>query len=743
MGILGTSAPFFEVGSSGGGGFITSVFITNDNKVTCTGDVWGGSDWDEATSRWEQIVRADLMPAGDYGPSKPSSGGKSDFPGCFFYIRANADSTRGYMMWNALLYYRDGSAAWTRSSMTAKKSWTNTGAPRLFNGRAVTNPSDKTKLLFGTMEDVRYTLDGGVDGTFAVSGIGAPVDIGGVASMNLVAVKADGSQWAIFEQGTGAKTSATINGTYTLISGSPTTCRDFFYDAAGHLHVVTYSSEQATNNWQYWNGTTWTRPTMPSGAANYVNTVAVDPVDGGAGVAQTCVGIADSGQLWLTLNKGTTFVGAGTWNLAYPAPIGIFTNAPDFIWKNGSRNVNPSKLLFAPSGSNRLWCAEGVGCRRSTPPGSFSRWDWYDASKAKTGNVGLDMWVCNQVLTIPGNTPGRNYQMKWDAPLWDVADSKIPATYKNPNASSGVSAGWGADYAIDDPTFVACAISMNGDGCGWWDTTTKVYTKFGTKAITQYGGAIAWSDKNRGIIINGGGSSGGTYAEFTRNAGASFSALQFGGETLGQLLGPYYTIRKMVAADKDNPGVFYILISTSNTGSTPSNFSGLWRKTIGLTGAGDAEQRLYAAPLVGSWTDTNGHQPTIRWVPGSTGKILMTAGVYGPSGHPFYIFQDNGSSATRTAVANVTDVAFFGLGKAPRGQSYPSVFIFGNVSGVRGVHWSSDNMATWTKFADYPLNHIDNISSIDGDWNIFGRCYIGYSGSNQIVIDFTKTVTLS
>lgn len=740
MALLGSSAFAVDYGAAGGGGFITTIHITSDNKVQCTGDVWGASDWDEATSSWEQVVRSDTMPSGDYGPSKPANSGLVDNPGGFFYVRANADSTRSYLMWNAFFYYRDGSGAFTRSSMPARKALTNSGVARLFQGRCVTDPLDKNKVLFGTMNDCRYSLTGGLDGCPAVSGIGAPANVGGAAAMNLVAVKADGSQWAIFEQGVGAKTSSTVNGTYTLISGSPTTCMDFFYDTAGDLHVVAYTTEQATNNWNYWNGTTWTRPTLPNGAANPVATVAVDPVNNGAGICQTVSCMGGSGQLILTLNKGSTWVGADTWNLTYPSPIGIYMNSTDHPWKAGNKNAFPSGMKYAPSGSNRLWVADGVGCRRSTNPTTFSRWDWYDASKAKTGNVGLAMWVCNHTVTIPGTAPGRNFQFKWDYPFWDIADVTKVVNPIYPNAS-GLTHGWQGDYASNDTTFLACAFSYNGDYRGYYNTATKTFTRSTTGLTTMVGGTLAWSDKNRGIMIGGNDAK----SEFTRDAMATWNILTFGGEQLDHLHGVYWTIRGGVTADKTTPGTFYVLIPTNNNGSVPSNFSGLWRKVIGLAsdGSGDSELRLYAAPLVAGWTDSSTHQPTIKCVPGSTGKILMSAGIYAPAGHQFYVFQDTGSSATRTAVTNVTDVSFFGFGKGPRGQTYPSVFIKGKVSGTDGVWWSSDNMASWTKFTDYPLNHVDNISAIDGDMNIFGRCYIGYQGSNQIVVNFAKTVTLS
>ena len=736
---LGSDIFQIDFGAGGGGGYITTIHITPDNKVQCTGDVWGGADWDEATSSWEQVVRSDTIPSGDYGPSKPANSGLVDDPGAFFYVRATADSTRSYLMWNAFFYYRDGNGAFTRSGMPARKALTNSGPARLFQGRCVTDPADKNKVLFGTMNDCRYSLTGGADSCPAVSGIGAPASVGGAASMNLVAVKADGSQWAIFEQGVGAKTSATINGTYTLISGSPTTCRDFFYDAAGDLHVVAYNSEQATNNWNYWNGTTWTRPTLPS-SGGAVNSVGVDPVDGGAGVAKRCVGAWDSGQAWITLDKGTTFIGSDVWNKTYPSPIGVYFNSTDHPWKQGNNLFVPSGIRFAPSGSNRLWVSDGIGCRRSTPPATFTRWDWYDASKAKTGNVGLSMWVANQTLTVPG-LPDRYFQFKWDYPLWDVSDvAVVNSAYVNPN-TTGLTHGWRGDYAIDDLDFIACNCSYNGDYRGYYNPSTKVYTKKTPGANSVLGGTIAWSDRNRGIIIGGNDGK----SDFTRDGMTTWNTLTFGGEQLANLHGVYWTIRGGVTADKTAPGVFYVLIPINNNGSVPGNFSGLWRKTIGLAsnGSGDSELRLYAAPLVASWSDGSTHQPHIRCVPGATGKILMTAGIYGPAGHQFYIFQDIGSSATRTAVANVTDVDFFGFGKGPPGQTYPSVFIHGKVSGVLGVWWSSDNMATWRQMPDYPLNHIDDITAIDGDMNKFGRCFIGYGGSNQIVYDLVHTGTIS
>jgi hypothetical protein len=83
--------------------------------------------------------------------------------------------------------------------------------------------------------------------------------------------------------------------------------------------------------------------------------------------------------------------------------------------------------------------------------------------------------------------------------------------------------------------------------------------------------------------------------------------------------------------------------------------------------------------------------------------------------------------ATWTAVPNVFEVRAFGFGKAL--TNYPTIFIAGWVHRTYGLWRSDDNAQSWIQISVFPLGSLDNITTIDGDKNIYGTVYIGFSGS--------------
>jgi hypothetical protein len=52
----------------------------------------------------------------------------------------------------------------------------------------------------------------------------------------------------------------------------------------------------------------------------------------------------------------------------------------------------------------------------------------------------------------------------------------------------------------------------------------------------------------------------------------------------------------------------------------------------------------------------------------------------------------------------------------------------GTVGGQYGVWRSTDNAATWGRISDYPTGIMDNVKTIEGDPNVFGKVYIGFGG---------------
>jgi xyloglucan-specific exo-beta-1,4-glucanase len=81
----------------------------------------------------------------------------------------------------------------------------------------------------------------------------------------------------------------------------------------------------------------------------------------------------------------------------------------------------------------------------------------------------------------------------------------------------------------------------------------------------------------------------------------------------------------------------------------------------------------------------------------------------------------------------IKDVALEPIQTGPD-ASYPTLFVFGKISGVAGFYRSTDEGANWTLFGTFrtsrPVNQqYDSPLVVTGDWNIFGRCYLPFNST--------------
>jgi BNR/Asp-box repeat. len=82
---------------------------------------------------------------------------------------------------------------------------------------------------------------------------------------------------------------------------------------------------------------------------------------------------------------------------------------------------------------------------------------------------------------------------------------------------------------------------------------------------------------------------------------------------------------------------------------------------------------------------------------------------------------------TYTTVSNVSYCRSIGFGKTASGASYPTIFIWGTVSGTTGLFRSTDKGATWLRMNDN-AHQFGGLETLIGDMNIFGRLYTGGGG---------------
>jgi hypothetical protein len=115
----------------------------------------------------------------------------------------------------------------------------------------------------------------------------------------------------------------------------------------------------------------------------------------------------------------------------------------------------------------------------------------------------------------------------------------------------------------------------------------------------------------------------------------------------------------------------------------------------------------------------------IRSVPGLEGHIWVPLG-----GNGLKYSTDHG--ATYSTLGNVPYCTTVGIGKSIAGASYPTIFIWGTVSGVTGLFRSTDQGATWLRMND-DAHEFGGASMLIGDMNVNGRVYMGAGGGRGVI----------
>jgi hypothetical protein len=110
-------------------------------------------------------------------------------------------------------------------------------------------------------------------------------------------------------------------------------------------------------------------------------------------------------------------------------------------------------------------------------------------------------------------------------------------------------------------------------------------------------------------------------------------------------------------------------------------------------------------------------------VPGSEGHIWVA--LYGNG-----LTRSVNSGQTFTKVSNVTNCSAVGVGKADKGATYPTIYIWGTVGGITGVYRSTDQGANWVRINDdqHQYGGLANGQYVIGDMNVFGRVYMSTAG---------------
>jgi hypothetical protein len=746
--LSGAPRTAFHTLKIGAGGFIHNLDIQCDQGVgACSGsgtttkvvrtDTYGAYWFNPAATGcgntplsgcWQQIITANF-----HDSLFPNAGGSLGV----YEIRIAPSNTAHFYMYHANGYVyssTDHGTTWTRTAFynVPTKPGDETGTDNFAPYMAV-DPANENVLIVGTPSSgVFYTTDGGTTfnsistGTIPGGTTGGALAEGGG---NLIAFdptssvsgrKTQGIYITSYGHGVYHTTGGT-GGSWSLLntSGMPTTFQHLFIDQNGNVWIVDNptSNGLATNLNKYASGS-WSQP-LPHGSAGgngTLNAVTVDPANANNVVADQPDGTIDSST-----------DGGGSWTTPNGAGCNTRT-ATDIPWL-GNTNENymsAGNIMYDPAQSGVLYFAEGIGVWHTTDALSVSRCQAWTSQSAAIEQL-VAIWI------VSPNTPGAYPIISaMDRAAFQVTSPTqvYPSHHSvNDDAANAIIEGYSVDWCSSAPgTIVLLANGGNGTEYSGLSTTGGVYnswtlfTSLGTppsqSATLFSGGAIACATPSK--IVWELGNSGGLY--YTANGGATWSASSTGlSQNDPGWHGGNFLDRQNVIADRVNTSTFYAY----NSGTVAP---GVYKSIDG--GAN------FAITQVARHFDNNDrYNAQMRSVPGNGGNFYYTSGNDTPAGtQRFYECTDTNPSGNGrvacAAVPFVTDVWSFGFGKAKPGNSYPAIFIYGEVGGVMGLWRSDDHHSTWTKLSgEFVNNSHDQVRVVEGDNNNYGTVYVGFAGS--------------
>jgi hypothetical protein len=678
----------------GAGGWLTGLDISPDGSTRIVrADTYGAYIWNDSRAQWTQLVTTGSMPARDIGIDNNAG---------VYEIRVAPNlPTRLYMAYRGSVYRSDDRGDhWSRTAFAAVAMDPNDRF-RMLGQKMAVDPVNPDVVYLGTPHNgLFFTTNGGA--TWQKVG-GVPVSIGngnsdhpgisGIAFEPSSGVS-DGKTKSIFaaSYGHGIYQSRDGGRSWSAIGG-PAGVEYAAVSPTGAYYAV--GNDNAL--WSYESGA-WTS-LFKDTSGNGVHTVAVNPFNPREIVLQTA-----GGNLNLSADAGLTWSGTNWKNQFHAEDIPWLAGAGPYMSVGGT--------LYDPVVPQKLWVSDGVGVWNTTGLSSKNfQWNtpviWNDQS------AGIEQLVANQVVAPPGGKP---LLLSWDRPVFRVDDPEVFATSYGPDNQNAIVMGWALDYASSNPAFLVGLFNWQVEKSGYSRDGGRNWVPFAAypPTVTQgkIGGSIAASTPASIVWAPSNNSS----PYYTDDGGASWRPTSIPGVPSGGETGwgsAYYLNRHIVAADRVLGKTFYLY----------NYLKGLYRSADGGVS--------WALVHPGEIAPYSGFNAKLQSVPGHPGHLFFTSGPQGRPGDPHpaanHFMRSTDGGATWTAVPKVLEVRAFGFGKPL--SAYPTIFISGWVDNKFGVWRSSDNAQSWAKIADFPINSLDNIATVEGDKDVYGTVYVGFSGS--------------
>ncbi|MFD0997787.1 gliding motility-associated C-terminal domain-containing protein [Ohtaekwangia kribbensis] len=682
----------------GGGGFVTGIVshpATGD--VYCRTDVGGAYRWDAASNKWIQLLDWASDAQGYFSGVESLAIDPQD-PSTIYMVCGISYMASGA---TAILKSTDKGNTFTITDVTSKFKANGNGYGRGNGERLAVDPNNSNILFCGTRRNGLWkSSDGGSSWTLAWSGVTTTTNDNGICFVLFDPASASGGISATIYIGVSRVGSANIykstDGGATFADISPDTgYMPHRATLQGNTMYVTLADSDGPGTGgkggvYKLNTSTgvWTNVT-PFGNNFSYGGVAIDHSDISR-VALSTTGMYQNNQygttwgdfVYLSTDGGVNWT-LKNGNISKFDKNGIGVASGQVNWAE-SISFDPldNKKVRVVGGGGIFTCAD-IDVAQNTwfyDVRGIEETAWLDGVSIPGGPLMSAMGDMDGFVHADINT----YPMQFHQPSVGTNRS-IAYAGKNPNKLVRSSDGGAHVYYSND------------QGVSWIPCPTSKATGYGGLAAINADGSTILHCPDNSLV---------TY--YSNNNGASWTASS--GVSITNAI---------AVGDPVNSNYFYTF-DASNGKMLVSSNKGVSFSAAGTPGATSTP-----------WTAT-----VIRTVPGYEGHLwipLVDNGLRYSTDH----------GTTYTTVPNVTYCRAVGLGKAITPTSYPTIFIWGTVGGVRGLFRSTDKGVSWIKIND-DAHQYGGAGLILGDINVFGRVYLGTGIARGIVYwdDLTKyTVT--
>ena len=621
---------------------------------------------------WNQIITSASMPEGTLGV------------GGVYEIRVAASNSNIFYMEMGDGIYKsvDKGQTWVKTAFPATPFDANS-AHRMDGQKMAIDPTNPDVVYAGTQSSGLWVTRNGGTTWQKISAV--PQGTGSDPALTGITIK--GSTIYVGTGGSGVYTSTDGGNTWKGIGG-PADVANAAIASDGSYFAASISGGAL---WKYSNGT-WAKL-----IADSVHGVAVDPFD-----PSHIVVTGDGGNIQESKDGGSTWSG-WNWN-------NKLESSDDVAWLETAEGyMSSGGLVFDPIVQGKLWQSAGTGVWSTGL--TNQQLNWSTPVVWNSHSMGIEQLVGNEVIAGAGSDP---VFASWDRPFFDMAN---PDSYATNYGGGTFSAGWSIDYASSDPRFMV-GIS------DWWGQDNSGYSTDGGKSWQKFAGLPSWAMDTVGGSIAASTSTnfvwvatGNQPPAYTLDGGKTWANINIPGITdWSGLHHFYYLDRTAVTADRVLANTFYL--SDPYTGIYKTSDGGVtWAKVFNGQPA--------------SWSYWNAK---IEAVPGSAGELFFTSGPQGSANQATEFMHSKDGGASWQIVTGVNAGAF-GYGAPATAGGPATVYVVGTVNGVYGIWFSTDDAKTWTQIGEHPMGSLDQIRTISGDMDQFGRVFVGFGGSGYAYLD--------